>query len=461
MSAYSNFVLTDQGLNLLNDLIKGDGELEFRHMSIGSGSYMDDEKDLKMIRRMTSLREERQRIGFSSVHKHDKSVELKAHITNQGVAEEYPMTELGIHASMKNSENEVLYCVSLREGSPDVMPDFSSGRIQDIIFKVQVSIGDVPNVSIVYKSDIYALAEDFDSHVKDAVKHVTVAERTKWDGKMETMGDSKDNTVAFSSGDDARPSGWADIEVMTSGEKHSSLFRKMSLAVKNLRYLWRLLGTTSLAGIGDGTVTGAISSLNTGLTELLIPNIAINNEDELMAYLDNITDTDETWYRRTFGLNIAVSIWPVGGGGVYYVEGYRTSEKYEWQKAMSYGDPIRCFMRSKRNGVWSGWTDTGFYYAEFTNRFEASPNIVISKAYIRNRMVFIMGYLAPSPAGAYRLLIPSVYRPLYNAVAPHHVSNSVDVECVSAIYIESASTIAIWTNRANVANITFSFLYPI
>ena len=202
-------------------------------------------------------------------------------------------------------------------------------------------------------------------------------------------------------------------------------------------------------------------SLNTGLTELLIPNIAINNEDELMAYLDNITDTDETWYRRTFGLNIAVSIWPVGGGGAYYVEGYRTSEKYEWQKAMSYGDPIRCFMRSKRNGVWSGWTDTGFYYAEFTNRFEASPNIVISKAYIRNRMVFIMGYLVPSPAGAYRLLIPSVYRPLYNAVAPHHVSNSVDVGCVSAIYIESASTIAIWTNRANVANITFSFLYPI
>ncbi|RKJ18434.1 hypothetical protein D7X48_18325, partial [bacterium D16-50] len=269
MSAYSNFVLTDQGLNLLNDLIKGDGELEFRHMSIGSGSYMDDEKDLKMIRRMTSLREERQRIGFSSVHKHDKSVELKAHITNQGVAEEYPMTELGIHASMKNSENEVLYCVSLREGSPDVMPDFSSGRIHDIIFKVQVSIGDVPNVSIVYKSDIYALAEDFGNHVKDAVKHVTAAERTKWDGKMETTGDSKDNKVVFSSGDAASPSGWEDIEVMTSGEKHSSLFRKMSLAVKNLRYLWRLLGTTSLAGIGDGTVTGAISSLNTGLYSMV------------------------------------------------------------------------------------------------------------------------------------------------------------------------------------------------
>ena len=110
-----------------------------------------------------------------------------------------------------------------------------------------------------------ASAAEFDSHTKDDTKHITSAERTKWNDKMETAGGSANNTVTFSSGDATSPSGWADIEVMTSGEKHSSLFRKMSLAVKNLRYLWRLLGTTSLAGIGDGTVTGAISSLNTGL----------------------------------------------------------------------------------------------------------------------------------------------------------------------------------------------------
>ena len=109
-----------------------------------------------------------------------------------------------------------------------------------------------------------ASAAEFDSHVKDAVKHITAAERTKWNNKMEKTDNSADNTVAFTSGDAENPTGWADVGVVTSGEKHSSLMRKISLAIKNVRYLWKLLGSTSLAGIGDGTVTGAIRELNTG-----------------------------------------------------------------------------------------------------------------------------------------------------------------------------------------------------
>lgn len=140
-----------------------------------------------------------------------------------------------------------------------------------------------------------ASAAEFDSHVKDAEKHITSTERTNWndantkkhthdnksalDGitsalisgwsaKMEKTGDSANNTVTFTSGDAASPNGWADIGVVASGEKHGSLMRKFSLAVKNLRYLWKLLGSTSLSGIGDGTVTGAINELNTGMQVL-------------------------------------------------------------------------------------------------------------------------------------------------------------------------------------------------
>lgn len=83
--------------------------------------------------------------------------------------------------------------------------------------------------------------------------------------KLDKTGDSKDNTITFESGDSSNPTGWVDVGLIASGEKHSSLLRKISLFAKNVRYLWKLLGTTSLAGIGDGTVTGAISSLNTGL----------------------------------------------------------------------------------------------------------------------------------------------------------------------------------------------------
>lgn len=110
-----------------------------------------------------------------------------------------------------------------------------------------------------------ANAAEFDSHTKDATKHITAAERTKWNAKMETTGDSANNTTTFTSGDATNPTGWADIGLVASGEKHNSLMRKFSLAIKNVRYLWKLLGSTSLSGIGDGTVTGAINALNTGL----------------------------------------------------------------------------------------------------------------------------------------------------------------------------------------------------
>lgn len=69
----------------------------------------------------------------------------------------------------------------------------------------------------------------------------------------------------FNSGDADNPTGWANVPVMESGEEHSSLWRKVSLFCKNVRYLWKLIGNTNLSGIGDGTVTGAISALNTGL----------------------------------------------------------------------------------------------------------------------------------------------------------------------------------------------------
>lgn len=86
-----------------------------------------------------------------------------------------------------------------------------------------------------------------------------------WKEILRTDGDTKDNVVTFQSEDTENPTGWADISPIESGEKHSSLWRKFSLGIKNLRYLRKLLGTTDISKVADGTVTGAISVLNTGI----------------------------------------------------------------------------------------------------------------------------------------------------------------------------------------------------
>lgn len=50
-------------------------------------------------------------------------------------------------------------------------------------------------------------------------------------------GDSKENTVTFTSGDSASAVGWSDIPILSSGERHSSILEKLSTMLKNVRYL--------------------------------------------------------------------------------------------------------------------------------------------------------------------------------------------------------------------------------
>ena len=109
-------------------------------------------------------------------------------------------------------------------------------------------------------------------HCMDKGIHITEEEREKWDSSLLSTGDSKDNTVTFNSGDAINPTGWADVGLVESGEEHKSLWRKVSLFAKNMRYLWKLYGAHDISKLGDGTLTGAISKLNTDLSYKDIKN---------------------------------------------------------------------------------------------------------------------------------------------------------------------------------------------
>ncbi len=74
-----------------------------------------------------------------------------------------------------------------------------------------------------------------------------------------------DDSIFFESSDILNPGTWSDIPLVENGEKHTNLCKKFSLAVKNLRYLYRILGNTDITHIADGTVTGAIHSLNSNV----------------------------------------------------------------------------------------------------------------------------------------------------------------------------------------------------
>lgn len=123
--------------------------------------------------------------------------------------------------------------------------------------------------------EIYATKEYLDTLIpgaSTALNAVTAATEAAYAAAEEAHAaavatqDSKDNTVTFTSGDTASPVNWASVDVITSGETHASLLRKLSTMVANVRYLEKLIGDTifGASNIGDGTLTGFAASFYVG-----------------------------------------------------------------------------------------------------------------------------------------------------------------------------------------------------
>ena len=83
---------------------------------------------------------------------------------------------------------------------------------------------------------------------------------------LTTAADTKDNIVTFASGDEANPTAWKDVATLASKEKHSSLLNKISTMFNNIRYLYKILGTTDISALG--TVTQAISTIKSNIGDM-------------------------------------------------------------------------------------------------------------------------------------------------------------------------------------------------
>lgn len=158
-------------------------------------------------------------------------------------------------------------------------------------------------------------------------------EESSW---QTTTGDTKDNVTTFTSSDvaDGQATSWTSVTPLASGEKHSSIFAKVSQMFKNIRFLYKMLGTTDISSLGDGSVTSAISALNVSLSkvwyeELLSSTVSINASSRLVV---QFTTSNPSGYSLvaitpTIGdAGCAVQMQRVGSNSIYiYAVNYRTS----------------------------------------------------------------------------------------------------------------------------------------
>lgn len=95
-------------------------------------------------------------------------------------------------------------------------------------------------------------------------------------------GDGSNLTAAFEEA--------TTLDELTTGEKLSSILGKIKLAVKNLKSLIELIGTTDISTIGDGTITGGLSDVNGKLnqnTDLTLVNCVSWESDNTISKIGN------------------------------------------------------------------------------------------------------------------------------------------------------------------------------
>lgn len=179
---------------------------------------------------------------------------------------------------------------------------FKRGNVNitpDNIGAIPTSGGNVNGTITFGKSDNYGIRTNTNNYgrVGDATKQFfegyfqkIYENKTLLENKyLKLAGDSKDNTTTFTSNDSTTGDSTAPA-LLTSGETHASIISKVSTIFKNVRWLLSKMGTTDISKLGDGTVTGALSTLNSNIGTKLS-----NTDIKIASKTYTITSFTEWW----------------------------------------------------------------------------------------------------------------------------------------------------------------------
>lgn len=318
MAQYSRTVLTDAGVILARRMMDETITMEFTRIVTGDGQYSSGED----IAARTALKSQKQSFPLSSrsLTDEDRVLHLKYVISNVNpdsspLTVGYYVREVGIYAHV-TGESEILYAVAIADAdAADYLPEYDELQPSTITMDWFITVGNTENITIQASPSAYALAEDLEE----------LAEVV--DQKLDADGDSKNNTVTFTSSDAAdsdvtKSTGWDTVAPLESGETHASFMTKFSKMIKNLRWIYKLLGTTDISSIGDGTVTKALSVLNAKLTPESVGitpgSSRITEVSNFSYYLAGVAHI-----RAYFKVTSVIS----EGEALFYLNGYTASQR--------------------------------------------------------------------------------------------------------------------------------------
>ena len=272
MGVYNKTIITNAGINAIAQAIAESQTLAFKTAKTSSYAIPDGTN----IRAMTSLRDIVQSVELPTPTVYNSNtVQVYARFSNTNIASEYYINTIGVYASLAGGA-EFLFAV-LTAITPDRQPVFNENSPTAFIYNIMMQIREAESITFAVNdtgtatvADLNRVAQPFSGATASAAGSGgrVPAPAAGDDGKF-LRGDATwtapaDMVEAFTSSDvaDGGATAWTGVNPLTSGETNKSIFAKLSQMFKNIRYLYKLLGTTDISNIGNGTVTKALSVLN-------------------------------------------------------------------------------------------------------------------------------------------------------------------------------------------------------
>lgn len=211
--------LTDAGKNLLLRALTGE-TITFTKIQLGNGPAQD-------ARTATGLVNPLLTVELSKIEVGEEYVTLTAAFTNGTVVSGFHITEAGFYAKDPDDETkELLYALGNEdESTADYVPN-NANRILEMEFNALLFIGDAENVAAAINSSlVYASAADLEAHTGNVENPHNVTKEQVGLGNVPNRS-TNDQTPTYETA--------TSFATLTSGEKLSTAFGKIKLAITNL-----------------------------------------------------------------------------------------------------------------------------------------------------------------------------------------------------------------------------------
>lgn len=168
MAKWRKSVVTDYGEDILAEAVTGESIIEFVKISVGCGIYSGDELSDEFLKKRTSIREEKNEYGISSMKRNGNVITISAIMDNASVSDGYYIRELGLWAKRKDSDNDAeLYSIIIAD-EPDYFPESSSPTTVKHTFQMVLANDDM-KICITENMGAYVLVDDYNKD-KDKIE---------------------------------------------------------------------------------------------------------------------------------------------------------------------------------------------------------------------------------------------------------------------------------------------------